>query len=614
MQKPISKYETEIRLSLLSIVVLLILLNISSNYILQHVKRQLTEQIDRQLTTALHLGSQYLINNGVTEIPPDQTEFIRNRSEIDDIFILALDEVRGYDTSSKEINSHQIPPLNISSLEPLQNGQKLFRFSQPDGKRMGLTLVQLEFNKKYVIIACESSWVLNAIISASEKALYIAIGVVILIIPLTIFLPRFILRPFRTMREKARSAGKLDTGRSGDEVDEVIGSYERIIDELRNNEAELKRLYRDTSDKADRLERFNLYILKSIKSGVITVDLTGKVICFNRAAGEILDYSEEEVINRHYLVAFPREERLGLLIEAGLQRTEGTGYREVELHQDDDIRLWLGVETSLIYDDRQHPVGVNLLFTDLTELKKLESELEVNRRMAALGEMTSGLAHQLRNSLAAVSGFCQLMKKKVDKDSALGEIADSIKSEAAKSEIMVQRFLDFARPLYINPVAIDMSEFVKDLIKKYKYKTAQVNVQLTYRCQAETVDVIADVLLLEEAISNVIDNSLTAVGQEGSIDICLTDDGGNIILSIADTGPGIDDKIMDKIFTPFYSSQASGTGLGLSLSRKIINLHSGRIFFETGLRSGAVCHIILPLSHQAEKVATSETVATLKKE
>ncbi len=599
MGKIVNRYETDIRLGLVAIVILLLLLNLSSIYVLYGLKSQLTDQIDNRLGSALRFTSLYLTKSEIDTIPDDQVGFIKKRFGISGIEMLPFREPVAK-TESRMLNQggtslSGLPPLDNKDISRLMEGEHLFRFSDPRGRRLGLSLVRISPAQKRLLVTEGDSRVLDAITGASKKTLYFAVAVLVLLIPLTIALPRFILKPFKEMRETARSAGQLAYSDGGDEVAEVIQSYENIINQLRQDEAELRRLYRDSSSKADRLEKFNLYILNSINSGVITVDLTGKVVGYNRAAGGILGYAESDVVGKHYLVAFPNELELGLLIEAGLERGEIISYREIELDRRDGTKLWLGAESSLIFDDNDRTIGITLLFTDLTELAKLQAELEINRRMAALGEMTAGLAHQLRNSMTAVSGFCQLLKKKTGPESDLGDIAESIRSEAANSEIMVSRFLNFARPLRLNVERFDPAALLLECIDKYRQESERRNISLSMGHARQEISCIGDVLLLKEAFGNLIDNSIRAVEADGNIDITLEQNEMATAIIIADNGPGIPDRAREKIFTPFFSSRPSGTGLGLALAQKIINLHEGRISFDAGRTRGAVCRVVLPV-------------------
>jgi PAS domain S-box-containing protein len=507
-----------------------------------------------------------------------------------------------------------IPELKNEDLDRLQMGDNLFCSGDKAGIRFGLTVVQTLPGHRKLVFARADSNILMTISRAARIALYLAAVILLLIVPVVMILPRQILKPFKKMRETAQSAGRMIPTHASDEVADIIHSYESIIEELKRNEIELERLYRESAGKADRLERLNRYILKSIGSGVINVDLSGKVIGCNRAASEILGCEREMVLGAHYLVAFPQEMELALLIGAGLERGDVVSRREIELNRPGDRNQWLGVESSVILNDNGRIVGVTLLITDLTELKRLQNDLEMNRRMAALGEMTAGLAHQLRNSLAAVSGFCQLLQKKTGPDSEIGDIAGSIRTETAASEEMVSRFLTFAKPLSLNETLFDFGQLVRECVVKFTPESEANGTTLRMKQPPERLEIIGDALLLKEAICNLIDNAVEAAGEGGEVDIYLESLDRRLSVIIADDGPGIPGKIKNTLFTPFVSAKPSGTGLGLALSRKIINLHHGTITLESGQPRGTVCRVTLPGKTEQETTPEIFLSETAKKQ
>jgi PAS domain S-box-containing protein len=606
----LGKYEVEIRLGLVATIVLLLVLNISSAYLLQQVKHRLTDQVDQRLGGGLQAVALYLAKNQVSDVPQSEARSFAERFEIAGIQASPIPMGRvGTAPSDSGVNSRIIDGLTDSDWGRLSAGEKLFRSSNPAGRRVGLTLIPSTGQARLVLVAHADSPVLATIESAARITLYLGIAVICLIIPAVIILPRKILRPFQQMRETARSAGRLPGADADDNVAEVIRSYEGIIAELKRNETEIERLYRESTRKADRLEKLNEYILKSIGSGVINVDLTGKVIGYNRAAREILGYDEANVLGKHYLVALPREMELGFLVEAGLLRGEVTPRRDLELRYDGGAAVWLAVESSIIYDDYNRVVGTTLLITDVTEIKKLESELEMNRRMAALGEMTGGLAHQLRNSLAAISGFSQLLQKKVGRDSDLSEIAASIRTEAASSEAMVSRFLTFARPLSLMEEVFDPETLLRQCVDKVRVEGTNITIQNDKHLPNVSGSLVGDPLLLKEGITNLIDNAVEAAGTGGQVDIVVSCSDAGAHISISDDGPGIPENLRDKLFTPFVSSKPSGTGLGLALARKIIHLHGGTIALEQRHPHGTTCRIWLPGRAAAEPVRDYESTA-----
>ncbi len=604
MRTRTGKYEAEIRLAMVLIVGLLLILNISTTYMLYQVKTQLTVELDQRLASSLTMSARQLTTNAKPELNGDQREYIRRETSTTELDMMSVASASPDSTAASIIrtfaNRPGYPEMDRESIGQLLSGRQLYRFGKSNKLRFGLQLIQTSPTERTLIVAKTDGWIVGKIGATARTALYLAIGIVMLIAVLMITLPRYILRPFRQLRETAISAGRLTASGTSDEVAEVIKSYENIIEELKRNENELARLYRESSNRAHRLERLNDYILKSIGSGVVNIDLTGKIIGFNRAAADILGRSDDDVLERHYLAAFPHEMEINLMITAGLERGDTAGPREIEIADGAGRRRWLGVESSLIYDDRDQVVGVTLLIADMTEMKKLQSQLEANHQLAALGEMTGGLAHQLRNSLAAISGFCQLLQKKTVHEPRLNDIADSIRDEATSSASMVKRFLSFARPLSLAAEPLDLTQVLAECREKNSVKAEAKAVAVTSEFMSRPATIEGDALLLKEALGNVIDNAVQAVEVGGNVVVRLDVHDDRAEISVSDDGPGIPDSLREKIFTPFVSSKPSGTGLGLALARKIINLHGGSIAFDAAPDRGAVCRISLPLIPSSE--------------
>ena len=607
MRHILSKYEVEIRLGLIVIVLLLMLLNISTSFLVYRVKRQLTDRIDQSITEAIDAAKFYVNRADDPVIPAGQKESFIDRFDLQALDVTA---VTSYLTKSRPKTPYPVrPDLTLSEINRIREGELLFISDNQSSRRYGIGLARLRPGREFLVMAGTDARTLLAIAGAARQILWLTVIILIMIIPMTILMPRFILKPFRKMRKAAHRAGQDAEFTGTDEVADIINSYENVIRKLTQSEGELRRLYNASTSRADQLEKYNHYIMRSIGSGVVTVDLAGRVIGYNRAAKDILGYGERETINKHYLVAFPQEIELSLLMEAALERGEITRRRDVELIRSEGSHLWLGVESSLIYDNDDRIVGASLLFSDKTEIHKMQTELEMNRRMAALGEMTAGLAHQLRNSLAAVSGFSQLLSKKVSADSRLEEIAESIRTETVTSSLMVSRFLNFARPLRINPEAFNLLDLLNECREKYTLRNGEKEIQMTVESDTPEVGVIGDPMLLKEALGNLIDNSYQAVGEGGLVGIRIQALNERLHIVISDNGPGIPEDIIDKIFTPFFSSKPSGTGLGLALTQKIIQLHEGFISFDRGRSQGAVCRINLPLPKAALDSHTSELTA-----
>jgi two-component system nitrogen regulation sensor histidine kinase NtrY len=244
----------------------------------------------------------------------------------------------------------------------------------------------------------------------------------------------------------------------------------------------------------------------------------------------------------------------------------------------------------------------------IIELRQKEKEL--SRRMELLYEMSGGLAHQLRNSIAAIVGFGRMIQKKASGmgQDIIEQNVEYLLKESGEAEELVARFLDFAKPLQLDESKFELSEFLGNMVasisKKYK------NIDITVDSKSiESIFLHADELLLKQAVGNLIDNACLAYdGVRGEVKIRAEVFGAICRINIIDDASGIPEEYQDKIFTPFFSGSPSGTGLGLPLAQKIIALHKGTLTFESIPDKGTTFSISLPNAIVAEEIVGKKSL------
>jgi len=270
----------------------------------------------------------------------------------------------------------------------------------------------------------------------------------------------------------------------------------------------------------------------------------------------------------------------------------------------------LGVTITDIRGQEQGLTGLLLMLADQSELSRLRKELESRQRLAALGEMAGGLAHQMRNSLGAICGYGTLLKKRLKHDDPSTEAAETLLDETRVANELIDRFLTFARPFDFSPHAIDLVALVAGCVESFKIRPDLHGVDFRESYQAD-LEVEADPVLLKQAVANLLDNAVNAYGVSGgSVEVRLRTVSGRALLEIRDFGCGIPDDAVDKIFTPFYSSRPSGTGLGLPLVAKIVALHSGTIDLASRPGEGTCFSISIPQNAIASTEPSPSEIGT----
>ena len=430
--------------------------------------------------------------------------------------------------------------------------------------------------------------------------LIVAVGVVALVYAV---LSRFMFRPFRRIKQQAEQAGRSVDG-AEDETEAVVQEYENTINQLVRTKTELLRLNEEIRNRADSLELFNRYLMESSRSGVVTLDLYGRVVAINEIAVRLLDLGQDKLTDCHYSSLLAGREALIDDIGRAFQDESSGGYKEYVGLIESRPEAVLGVTSTEIQDRDQGQSGLLLMINDLTELAHLRNELENRNRLAALGEMAAGLAHQVRNSLGTISGYATLLKKRLMREDMSAESAESLLDETREANELIDRFLSFARPFEYTPRQIDLGHLVEECLDAFRVRQDPGAAEFKADCPSGLL-LEADPVLLRQALGNLVDNAIKAyeVGS-GPVEVVVERQDNQAVVSVRDYGCGIPSEEVDKIFTPFFSSRPAGTGLGLPLTTKIVDLHSGSLRVESEPGSGTRFSIALPLK-QAEPAGVS---------
>ena len=380
--------------------------------------------------------------------------------------------------------------------------------------------------------------------------------------------------------------------------------FECLNIELEQTNLELRK----SLEEKDRVSNYLNDILESLTGGVLVVDPESRITLFNRAAESITGYSEDEVRNQPY------EKIIGL--DAGrdmsLLHTLDTGKalfsQEKELRRADGRSLPLGFSTSLVRDSEGNVLGAVEVFNDLTEVKRLEAELQRVHTLAALGEMAATVAHEIRNPLGGIAGFAALLERGLEVEDSRRRLAQKITEGVARLNRIVSSLLTYTRPLKLNVHPVSLVDLVEEAAAFLEIDLNRTRDNVIIKRQyPDTSPVCAiDPEQFQQVILNLLHNATQAMPEGGAIDIeVYTSEekkAPQAIVCIRDQGIGMSPEVQDKLFTPFFTTKEDGTGLGLVTSKKIIEAHDGHIRVESQPGSGTSFFISLPQKTETQKV------------
>ncbi len=350
------------------------------------------------------------------------------------------------------------------------------------------------------------------------------------------------------------------------------------------------------------LRAFNEDILTSINSGLITTTLGGRVTYCNRAACEITGYGVQELSGKDLVLLLGAD---GAFLDEVRGRLEGANRHRFEREFTDrrGSSLFLGFTASVLKNKEEQPLGLIFIFQDLTDIRVLEEEVALKKRMAALGEMAAGMAHELRNPLGAISGSVQFLKRDLPAGSSQAELMGIILKESRRLDQAIRDFLLFAKPGPFTPEQVDLalllSESLKLLRNSDEFSPAH---KLSTQFHPEHIPVTVDANRMRQVFWNLSKNALKAMPEGGTLTVkALGEVDQQVLVSFADEGVGMPDADVEKNFQPFHGSFRHGTGLGLAIVYRIVQEHQGRIRVKSRRGSGTEIQILLPRGQSASR-------------
>ena len=405
-----------------------------------------------------------------------------------------------------------------------------------------------------------------------------------------VFLSIFILFWLSKMLRSINKVRKQQRG----QFDLLLNTFQGTLEEIRSKGDQLKQLNLEAIEKIETVENYNENILQSMNSGVLTFNTEGKVTTFNEAARKIFRIKENDLKYGLGEKLFDNHKEIAQLWEDAIINNKLYDRKEFQLSFSKGEYSWIGVRSSLLKNQRGKIIGTSFLISDLTDVKRLEKAMKTRERLAALGEMSAGIAHEFRNSLGAIHGYAKLIKKKAVKEPNIIGFSQEIITEINKLDEIMKKFLNYVRPLKLNCRLYDLNKLIEESLFHVKKELHQKKIDITLELQEDLPKINIDNLLIRQTLINIIQNAIQASRKNDSIVIKSIELNEFQRIEILDNGSGIPSDIKDKIFTPFFTTKAMGTGLGLSITQKIVADHGGSIEVDSVKGNGTIFKIYLP--------------------
>jgi PAS domain S-box-containing protein len=407
------------------------------------------------------------------------------------------------------------------------------------------------------------------------------------------FYLRSLLRPYERLLAAAGPAPQARPGAAPlDERDFLIARFESTIAALSEKERELQRLARAEKERADDLDIAAHTLARNLPTGLLSVGSDGRVMELNQAGSEILGISRAVRGEPCESVLDGIPELRDLVLSVLAERSAVTR-REIDWRHADEERV-IGVTATPAARADGRFLGVLALFSDVSEIRRLEARVALARHLADLGNVSAGAAHEFRNAAAAIDGFADLAQRNPDR---APEHLKAIRLEAQEMSRVTNDFLLFARPEDFLPETVALAGVAESAAEETERTFPGVHVERS----GALPEVPGSAVLLRRALVNLLRNAVEATPPErrresGAIVLDGSERGGEVLVSVADRGAGVQPSQREKIFLPFYSTKPEGIGFGLAIVVRIAELHAGTIEVNPRPGGGSVFALRLPAS------------------
>ncbi|OGO01578.1 MAG: hypothetical protein A2Y59_04460 [Chloroflexi bacterium RBG_13_52_14] len=528
---------------------------------------------------------------------------------LDDAEVAKLAEITRLSVDIRQPDESELPSNFESVYSLLLEGEEILVRPTEDGLIAGYALINDVYQKPAIILTVDMP---RSIFQQGENTLHyflyglIGIGLVFFTIVL-VLLGRLVLSPLSRLKTDVSAVAErgdpslrmLETGK--DELSKLAVDINRMLEALEQSRETLR-----------QSERQYAALVASLTDAVLKIKESMIVWC-NDKVEEIYGYKREELLGREISIIYPESANPEFL-----KRASNTIKREGFFSDICRVRKKNGDMVDLEYIisliPGTNPVELVAVVRDITERKraelerqKLEEQLNITSRLAAIGELAAGVAHELNNPLAAIQGFAQLLTVKDDLDGTTKKQVETIHKEARRAAKITQGLLSFAREHKPDKHLISVNEVVVSTLDMCAYGIKANNIDLVVELAPDLPKTMADFQQMQQVFLNIINNAEQAMMEahgKGKLLVKTLEVDDMIRIVFTDDGPGISEQNLKKIFQPFFTTKdvGKGTGLGLSVCYGIVESHHGHIYAESKLSEGATFVVEIPMAFEDERI------------
>jgi PAS domain S-box-containing protein len=437
------------------------------------------------------------------------------------------------------------------------------------------------------------------------RALVFSGSAILLSLILAAGLSNLALRPLAAISHRLDliSSGKADlpetTSKRSDEYGRVSTKIERLGRQMRD----VKEVFSALKENLDQM-------MANLQDGVMLFTSDSNAVLVSASAERFIGKPRGEMLGRQPAEIFSRESVLGRTILDAFVSREPVAQDEIEDAQGRHIQISLD-----FIEEHGERIGALLTLRDAESVHRIEDEIELSRRLSAIGRLTSGVAHEVKNPINAIVVHLEVLRQKMKEiDPDTRRHVDVISSEIQRLDRVVQTLVDFTRPVELRLSDMDLRKVVEDVVVLASPAAEKHNVLIEREAAPDALPVRIDVDLVKQAVLNIVLNGLQAMPNGGTLRLTVKREGDGALISVRDQGAGIPDNIRDKIFNLYFTTKSGGSGIGLAMAYRVVQLHHGSVEFSTIIDHGTTFHLRFPLAEigtngEAPAVAKEDSVS-----
>ena len=362
--------------------------------------------------------------------------------------------------------------------------------------------------------------------------------------------------------------------------------------------------YQSTRRTLEEVKGLARNILQSIPTGVFTINQAGVITAFNPTAEAVLKRSSDDLLGNPYESVFPKGDTIRMVLDEALHQHRHVSQKDLSYESHDRTARTIRVSTVELVGDDGRLAGVILQAQDVTEWLVLEQRVRIAEKLAALHTLSAGVAHELRNPLGAIDLNLHLLGEELTEQHMLipraGHYLDVLNAECRRLSAILDNFMKFARPGSITPQPIDIQVVISHVLTLMEFEAEERKIRLEQIVEEELPPVLGDETQISQVLVNIVVNAFQAMPDGGACRIlasrCEAYGKQWVEISIHDTGAGIKEEDLPRLFEPFYTTKSSGSGLGLAIAYRIIQDHGGTIEVSSIAGNGVTVVMKFPVT------------------